>query len=394
MSWSWRIGRVAGINIYMHWTFLLLLAFIGFLYAAQGSSWVGAAIGIGFVLAVFGCVVLHELGHALTALQFGVSTKDITLLPIGGVARLQRMPEHPGQELLVAVAGPLVNVVIAGVLAVVLWATGDLRTATPTSITEIARGNFLANLMWVNGLLVAFNLLPAFPMDGGRVLRALLAMWLDYGTATAIAARIGQMMAILFGLVGLLASNPFLLFIALFVYLGAAAEAQQTEIRTLLSNVSVREAMLSRFQTLAPGDTLGTAADELLAGSQQDFPVVEEDRYLGMLQRKDLVRGIQEHGREAAVGELMTPDCATADLDDGLDAVMRRMNEQQCSTVPVFHLDRLVGVLTLENVGEFMMLRSALKNGHHRQDRTSPPHSSRAGTGALPRDLLEQSPGR
>lgn len=286
MAWSWKIGRLAGINVYMHWTFLLLIAFVGFLYLSRGATWVAAAIGIGFILALFSCVVLHELGHALMARRFGVPTRDITLLPIGGVARMQRIPEHPGQELLVAIAGPAVNVVIAIVLAGVLAATGQLGSALSSGlldISDIGTGNFLPNLMWLNVILVVFNMLPAFPMDGGRVLRAVLAFFLEYTTATTIAATAGQAMAILFGMYGLLSHEPILVLIAVFVFLGASAESQQTQVRTLLSNVAVQDAMLSRFRTLRPDDTLGTAIDELLAGSQHDFPVLDDGRYVGML---------------------------------------------------------------------------------------------------------------
>lgn len=368
MGWSWKMGRIAGITVQMHWTFLLLLVFLGFSYAAEGASLAAAVAGIGFILAVFGCVVLHELGHALVARRFGVPTRDITLLPIGGIARLQRMPEHPGQELLVAIAGPLVNVVIGGALALVLWATGDLRLAAPGTVADITRGNFLFNLMWVNIVLVGFNLLPAFPMDGGRVLRALLAFRLSYVKATGIAAGVGQMMAMLFGLVGLLAFHPLLIFIALFVFLGAGAEAQQAQIRTLLSNVSVKEAMLSRFRTLEPDDTLGNAADELLAGSQQDFPVVEDGRFIGMLQRKALVDGLKEHGRDCPVGRLLSRDCPSVKPRDSLDEIMRQMREDGCTAVAVLDGDRFAGMLTLENVGEFMMIRSALeRNGAGRR---------------------------
>lgn len=359
MAWSWKIGRIAGIQVFMHWTFLLLLAFVGYLYLRQGATWGDAAIGIAFVLALFGCVVLHELGHALMARRFGVATRDITLLPIGGVARMQRIPEHPTQELLVAVAGPAVNVVIAAALAVLLAASGQLATASFTGLLEVGRGNFVANLMWVNLVLVVFNLLPAFPMDGGRVLRALLAYFLPYTTATSLAATAGQAMAVLFGLLGLLVGNPFLLFIALFVFLGASAESQQTQVRSLLSNVAVEDAMLLRFRTLQLSDTLGTAVDELLAGSQQDFPVLDGERYVGMLQRKDLLENLANHGREANVADLVSKQCPVADHRDPLSEAIREMQEQGCASAAVFASGRLAGVLTLENVGEFMMVQSA-----------------------------------
>lgn len=359
MAWSWKIGRLAGIQLYMHWTFLLLIAFIGYLYFSRGATLAAALLGIAFVLALFGCVVLHELGHALMARRFGVPTRDITLLPIGGMARMQRIPEHPTQELLVAIAGPAVNVVIAAILAVILGLMGQLGEAGYTGLLEIGRGNFLANLMWVNLILVVFNLLPAFPMDGGRVLRATLAYFLPYTTATTIAATAGQAMAMLFGFIGLIGGSPILLFIALFVFLGASAESQQTQVRALLSNVAVEDAMLIRFRTLGAGATLGTAVDELLAGSQQDFPVLDGDRYVGMLMRKNLLENLASLGRDASIDPLVARDCLVVDRRDSLNDVIRDMQEKGCSSVPVFSGDRLAGVLTLENVGEFMMVQSA-----------------------------------
>ncbi|MEX1054776.1 MAG: site-2 protease family protein, partial [Rhodothermales bacterium] len=217
MKNSLKIGSIAGIGIFLHWTFLVLIAGIFAFYLFQGNDVASALVGVALVIAVFGCVVLHELGHALTARRFDVPTRDITLYPIGGVARLHRIPEEPMKEFWIAVAGPAVNLAIAAVLFVfILLANGSL---SPIAF-ERPSANFLTTLMWLNLILVGFNLLPAFPMDGGRVLRALLATRMDYARATQIAANVGQGMAILFGIVGLVGFNPILLFIALFVYVG------------------------------------------------------------------------------------------------------------------------------------------------------------------------------
>ena len=219
MRWSWKLATVAGIGIYVHWTFFLIIGWIVMIRLGEGANAAGVLEGVAFILALFACVVLHELGHALTAKRFGIQTRDITLLPIGGVARLERMPEEPIQEFLVALAGPAVNVVIAAILAGVLWLS---RGSSGFVLESLQSTDFLMNLLVVNVFLVLFNLLPAFPMDGGRVLRALLTHFTgDYVAATQVAASIGQMMAILFGIVGLFVIyNPFLVFIALFVYLG------------------------------------------------------------------------------------------------------------------------------------------------------------------------------
>jgi CBS domain-containing protein len=282
------------------------------------------------------------------------------LLPIGGVARLQRMPDDPMQELVVAIAGPLVNVVIAAILAIVLLVTDGINTE---QLWPLMSGSFLSNLMTVNILLVLFNLLPAFPMDGGRMLRAILATRMEYAQATSIAASIGQFMAIAFAVWGLFVEhNPFLLFIAIFVYLGADAEARVAQIRQLLRDVPVRDAMMTRFRSLSVNDSLQLAADELLAGTQQDFPVLEENRFRGILGRDALVQGLKEMGPQTKVAEIMSPACRTVSERDLLESVMEQMGESGCSTLPVLRGEQLVGLVSLENVGELMMIRSALRH--------------------------------
>ena len=361
MGSSLRIGRIAGIDVYLHWTFGLLLAGAFAFYLLGGATVQVAVAGVLLILAVFACVVLHEFGHAFMARRFGVPTKDITLYPIGGVARLQRIPEHPTQELLVAVAGPAVNVVIAGLI----WAGAAAAGASlgmPTGMADPV-GHFWPNLFWINVVLVAFNLLPAFPMDGGRVLRALLAYRLDYARATQIAAMVGQGMAILFGLFAVVGGfNPFLLFIALFVYLGAQQEAHAALMRTVIRGVPVRQAMLTQFSTLGPGSTLADAVDLLLAGSEQEFPVLGVDGHVaGVLTRKRLIQALSELDRTARVYDVMQPACRAVEAGAPLDEALEAMQEAECPLLPVTQAGRLVGILTLENVGELMLLASAIQ---------------------------------
>lgn len=363
MKWSWKLGRVSGILIQVHWTFLILIAWVILVHASQGADVLEVAGGVFLVLAVFGCVVLHELGHALTAKRFGINTRDITLLPIGGVARLERMPEEPWREFFVAAAGPAVNVVIAGVLYAGLTFTGALDRAGDVAVVG---GNPVVQLMWLNVILVLFNLLPAFPMDGGRILRALLAVKLDYVRATRIAAALGQGAAIFFGFVGLfgffgvVGPNPFLVFIAIFVYLGAQAEAQQVQQRFALEGVTAADAMMTRFRTLAPDNTLQDAVDELLAGAQQDFPVVDGHRVVGLLVRAELVKALKQHGGDLPVTAVMRRDCPVVMRDEGLHQALTRLRAARCSSLPVLSDGALIGLLTLENVGELLMIGSAL----------------------------------
>ena len=287
MGWSLPIFRVAGIQLRIHVTFLLLIGWLAFGYYAEGGS-AAAAARVVFILLLFVCVVLHEFGHAFAAKAFGINTPDITLLPIGGVARLERMPEKPMQELVIALAGPMVNVVIA----LGLFAAGGSRALLNPSTIE--GGGLIGQLLTINILLLLFNLLPAFPMDGGRVLRALLATRLSYARATQVAANIGQGFAFVFGFIGLI-WNPFLIFIALFVYIGASQEAALAQMKDVSRRFPVSSAMVREFRTLSENATLEEAVDALLATSQHDFPVVDETGSVaGLLTRHDLIAALRK----------------------------------------------------------------------------------------------------
>jgi Zn-dependent protease/predicted transcriptional regulator len=359
MRWSWRLGKIAGIELKVHVTFLLVVAWVAWSYWRAGQSLAAVLTGVLFILALFGCVVLHELGHALTARRFGIRTRDIVLLPIGGVARLERIPEEPLSELLVAIAGPAVNLVISALLFVVMSVTGTWRAI---EATWSADASFLERMLLANVILVAFNLLPAFPMDGGRMLRAALAMQWDYVRATQVAATVGQGMAFLFGLIGLLLGAPMLLFIALFVWIGAAQESSFAQMKAALGGIPVRRLMITDFRALHPEDTLQRAIELTLATTQRDFPVVEGDRVVGVLTQPALVRGLSEKGRDAAVLSVMETNFQLAELSEMIEPAFLRLQTCNCSTLPVLDSGRLVGLLTLENVGEFLSIQSALKS--------------------------------
>ncbi len=357
MKWSLKLLSVAGIGIYVHWTFLLLIGWIVLAHVSAGDDAAVIVQGVGFVLALFACVVLHELGHALTARKFGVQTRDITLLPIGGVARLERIPEVPFQEFLVAIAGPAVNVVIAGILfaaAVLLGTLGDV------SEVQLVGGSFLIKLMWVNIILVLFNMIPAFPMDGGRVLRALLATQMPRVRATHIAASVGQAVAILFALAGLMIPGMFmLLFIALFVYLGAQGEAQAVEMRESFRGARVRDAMVTRFLTLNEDDRLDLATREMVAGHQKDFPVTDGSEITGILLHHDVVKALADGRADASVREVLCNRCPTVQADLPLERAVDQMQAAGCSALLVQSDGELVGMLTAEHLGDWMMLRSS-----------------------------------
>jgi len=355
MRWSFRIGTLAGIEVRLHVTFLL---FVGWVALSQGllAGQVGQALGgVAVLLLIFGCVLLHELGHALAARRYGIRTRDIVLLPIGGLARLLRMPEKPQQEIVVAIAGPLVNVAIAGVLLMVLGGLGQLPDLQTLKLGP------LETLLWVNIMMVAFNLIPAFPMDGGRVLRALLALRLPYPRATRIAAIVGQAIALLFGVAGLIANYPMLLFVALFVFLAAGEEHALVEARASMTGFPVGAAMLTRFEVLDARDPLQRAVDLLMAGSQQDFPVLENQVPVGVLSRADLIVALQRSGAVTPVGEVVVRDGLVAEPAEPLELVFQRMREHRHSALPVVSHGQLVGLITSDNVSELLLVRDALR---------------------------------
>jgi Zn-dependent protease/predicted transcriptional regulator len=358
MKWQWKLGRFAGIDVYVHATFLLLIGWVGVSHWLEHQSWGEVFNGILFILALFACVVLHEYGHALTARKYGIKTRDITLYPIGGVARLERMPEKPIEELWVALMGPAVNVVIAAGLFTYLFLTNGL---VPLNQLTVASGSFLERLMTVNISLVLFNLIPAFPMDGGRVLRAILAMRMDYVRATQVAASIGQGMAFLLGFWGLF-NNPFLLFIAFFVWIGASQEASMVQMKNSISGIPVTRAMMTDFQTLSPRDTLARVVGLVLAGSQHDFPVVDgEGRVIGILERDAFIAALSSQGQSAPVVGVMREDLPEVDSYEMVESALMRLQESGAKALPVTHLGRLVGLITAENITEFLMIRSALR---------------------------------
>ena len=314
MKWKLYLGRLAGIQLYIHWTFLILIGWIFLIYLRAGNSWVEALGGVGFILAIFACVVLHELGHALAAIRFGIATRHITMLPIGGVASLKRMPERPKQELIVALAGPLVNVLIAAVLFAVLYSTSSFPRVEEVMLIEPGEGwaigpqYFFFNLMVVNILLAMFNLIPAFPMDGGRVVRALLSFKYGRVKATNLAARLGQLLAIGFVFAGFF-GNFFLIFIGIFVFLGAGGEANHESTKALLAGYQVRDVLMTKYVRLQPTATLGEVAQLVLDSQEQEFLVEEDDQIVGVLTPKSFIKGLSEYGKEATVAQAMQRDC-------------------------------------------------------------------------------------
>lgn len=350
--WAWKVGTVAGIDVNIHASFLLLIALIVFSDFAAGQNAAAVLRSTLLILAIFAAVVLHELGHALMARRFGVRTSDITLWPIGGVARLDRMPDLPKQQLLVAIAGPSVNLLIALLLYGILSLVG-----APAGLTGFTQPGspFFTQLMWFNVSLALFNLLPGYPMDGGRILRAFLAMRLEPVRATQIAARVGQCVAVLLGLVGAFGS-PLLMVIALFVWMGATAEHSASTMKLALTGILVQNAMLTDFKSVSVDDPLERAVDLTLAGFQRDFPVMDGANLVGLLTHTDVSGATAVRGASLSVHQAMRREFDTASPLETLDGALSRLQRSALHTLLVVDNERVVGLLTARNIEERLAL--------------------------------------
>jgi stage IV sporulation protein FB len=356
MSWTITIGRVAGTEIKVHLTFFILVAFWG-MAGYQQAGPPGAVAACLLLFALFACVLLHEFGHILMAGRFGVRTPDVILLPIGGVARLERIPDEPKQELLIALAGPAVTLAIVLVLYALLALGGD----APRLGGLDPDGPFIETLMRVNLYLLVFNLFPAFPMDGGRVLRALLASRMGLVRGTRIAARLGQASAVVAGVYGLSGGEPLLALVSLFVFLGAGAEAAAVETRAAGEGLNVGQMMVTHFRTIPVHATLSDAVELLLSGEQREFPVVDNmGRVEGILTRDNLIKGISQRGASSTVGEAMTAQVQVVSPGLAFQEALERLRSSGLPALPVVDEGgRLVGLLTLDNITDLLLVRRA-----------------------------------
>lgn len=367
MNWSIKLFRFKGIDVKVHLTFVLILIWAAYRWSGStGQGWQGALFGIVATLLLFTSVILHEFGHSLQALKFGIPVRDITLLPIGGVAQIEQMPEKPAQELRIALAGPLVSFAIS----LFLIALGLLLQARAVvtlpelaaSVGSASWAGMLSYLTMANLLLGLFNLIPAYPMDGGRVLRALLALKLDYSRATSIAVSIGQGLALLAGLYGFMSGSYSLILIAIFVWMGAGQEGKQVETKGVLRQITVGQAMTRRPATISTTDTLARAVELTLTTAQADYPVLDSftGDLAGLLTAQDLLRGLHRSGETGSVAQTMHTTFATATADEPLFQAQQRMNARRLRALPVVDDEgRLAGLLTAEDVNEAYRLLSA-----------------------------------
>jgi len=356
MRWSLPIGRVSGISVRLHVTFLLFLLFIAYASFAE-SGLVGSGWAVGMFVSIFACVVLHELGHSLVAQQLGVQVKSITLLPIGGVAGLRNIPEHPWHEIAITVAGPMVNVVISCVL---LPVTGIPSHLLIVDMPQNFHG-LLVTLTQANIMLFLFNCIPAFPMDGGRLLRAVLALFLPYRRATTIAASIGQGLAILFVLIGLKISL-WLIIIGAFIFMAAEGEERMVRLRSLLHDVDVEEVMTRDFAVLGPSDPATRAAELIYQTGQDDFPVIENDHLVGIVTRPRLVEVVNAQGPSASVHDAIVPDVMIVSPHEKVSRVYEEIVGDGHVSAAVMDDGKLVGILSPENISRFLLVQSSIKS--------------------------------
>ena len=351
MKWSFQIGQFFGIPLKIHITFWLLLLFIGLVTGQQGGLR-GGIQGILLVILLFGCVVLHELGHSLMAQHFGIGVRDIILLPIGGVSQMEKIPDEPQKELFISAIGPIISLSLAFfffIVARMFELNFSLQQASLLS------GNLLINLFWINLILGIFNLLPAFPMDGGRVLRALLAMRMEYLQATHIAVSIGQIFAVFFVFFGIF-YNFWLALIGIFIYMGAEAEEHETILRRSLKKIPVNQAMITNYEKLSPEDHLSQAISIACHSLQMDFPVIQNSSLIGILSRDKLLSSMRDDSPETLIKEIMSTDFITISDTEPLEEAYAMINEIKGGFIPVMHGETFLGFINLEQIGKYHML--------------------------------------
>ena len=364
MKGSLKLGKIAGIGLFVHWTFSLLILFIVYTNYKAGQNSIQILWSVLFILCIFLTVFMHELGHALTAKKFGIKTKDITLLPIGGVAQLERLPEKPSEELMVAFAGPMVNIVLALITSLFISLPNTSQEMVSQLDNGVNAGNFFLNFYLVNIILAFFNLIPAFPMDGGRVLRALLSYKLERHQATKIAARIGQALAIGFVLLGFY-YNPFLIFIGIFVFMGAQIESEYTESKYMLKGYKVRDVLMKQYPTIDYNETLETAVKLMLDSQNKHFLVTENGIPMGTLNREQIIAALAKKEGETKLSSIMDRELILLQADNLLEDVFELVYKNKSTLMLVIDDNQLIGTLDTENLLEFILINEVKANRAH-----------------------------
>ena len=358
MNWSFRIAVIAGIPIRIHVTFFLILLLGAYQWGGMTGTLNGAIFGIILMALLFVCVTMHELGHSLVARVFGIPVREITLLPIGGIAQITKNPEKPIHDLLIAIAGPLVNFFVAILLFTALGFSGAPQMLTghgllPEEMSNIpSLTTLLSWLLMANVSLAIFNLIPAFPLDGGRVFRALIAIFTGYPRATRFASAIGQFIAIILGIYAVLNSQFLLALVAVFIFFGAGQETAEAEAKTVLDTLRVGDAYNKHALTLVVGDRVSRAVDYILTSYQPDFAVLQGSNLIGIVIRDDALRALATHAGDTFITEIMQRDFLKLDARKSLDEVRRLMRENNTRIAAVFDGANYLGLVSLEDIAE------------------------------------------
>jgi len=351
MRWTFKIGKILNIPIRIHILFVFLLIFIWYVNTSRRGFGHGILSTV-LILLVFIFVVLHELAHSYQAMKYGIKVREIVLLPIGGVAHIEKFPEKPFQEIKVAIAGPLLNFISSGIIFIIFLISGRVEYLMGYSITST---NIIKSLFWINLTLGIFNLIPAFPMDGGRILRGIFALKMPYVKATRLAASIGQSFALLFGFIGLF-FNWWLILIAIFIFMGAGSEEHIVQIRTGLEGIIVRQIMSEHLFHFSPEDTLRKGLQYVYQGCRDDFPVLEDSKLVGVITRENLMAAIHQYGLDKKVKEVMDTEFQTASPDEKVSDVYLKLSQTKTKAIPVVENEEVIGMIGMDNIGRYISI--------------------------------------
>ncbi|NQT47276.1 MAG: site-2 protease family protein [Candidatus Omnitrophica bacterium] len=357
MKGSIRLFKIFGIRISIHVTFLLLPLVFAYFYTTRAGISTGVR-AVFFILFVFTCVGCHELCHSIVAKHFGIIVSEITLLPIGGVASMKSMPEKPSHEFFIAIAGPLFNLVFGFILFIIVYSIFGLKVLMQPSLNSWPQT--AAYMVWINPMLAIFNMIPAFPMDGGRVLRSLLAKRLSYKRATEIAVNFGHLFALVFGFIGLTSNPPhiILIVIAVFIYMAASSEELQVSIKETIKQFMVKDVLAPQFTSLKPTTPVSKILETSLHRHQEDFPVVDETKLVGFLTRSDIIMAIHSGGMNTLAEDVMRREFPIAYTTDKLTAVQQKMESSGLKAMPVLKGKQLSGIITLEDISRVYAMMS------------------------------------
>lgn len=353
MKWSVNIFRLFGIQLKIHLTFLLLPLF--FLYHAGIKGLVG-------LVGVYFWVISHEFCHSLQARRYGIKVRNITLYPIGGIASIQGIPDNPKEEFIISISGPLFNFISAAILFLPAWLILGPNLLTLPFPWWDSWKKVLVFFFWMNPILGAFNLLPAFPMDGGRVLRAFLAEKIDYRRATKIAVSFGHAFAFIFCLYGLIQGNMILVIIGIFIYTAASQEETQVNFRMGLKGYEVKDILQDKFISLETDTPLSGVVEIVFHSHQEDFPVVEDGKLVGLLTRSEIISTIHQHGLEKKVSEIMKKNFPVLSPHTTLVRAHHLMAESNLRAIPVVYGQKIYGVITLEDISRAYMISGSVGN--------------------------------